>query len=1230
VSSVKAKARASAPPLEEPYVGLTYFTEDYADRFFGRGRESTVIISNLCAARLTLLYAESGVGKSSVLRAGVVAHLRESADQEFRAGSGAQLVPVVFSSWSERPVAALVGAIGEAIRPYLGEQEAPELPEGNLAAALEAASEALDGTILVILDQFEEYFLYPDEETEQDPIAAQIARCVKDPHLRANFLISIREDSYARLGDLFRGKVKDVYGNFLHLDFLDRGGAREAIEKPIERVNELQPESEPFTVEPALVDAVLDQVGRDEGDERVETTFLQLVMRRLWEEETAAGSHVLRLRTLERLGGAQAVIGSHLDRAMEGGADGSAGLTSDQRRVAATIFRFLVTSGGTKIALTAADLAELSSLSRAEIEPVLRHLSSPQLHILRPVVFQEEGSEPRFEIFHDALAEPIRKWRLRVEGEKLEEAQRAAAEAEQRAELERRNKRIAQVLLGLAVAALLIGAAVFAISQKNLADQREADNQSVRAAERIGELASRSNFNPASAALASVEAYQLAPTSEARDEALGQLQVNPGLPILVSGHTGGVTGVAYWPGSSNFATCGADGTVRLWNPDGEQLHSPLLTSPHFCNRIAVSAPTADGARFVAASYESGAFQVWEVTTAGLVTTDGQVRSQWRESLPGFGAIWGLAFSPQQPDMLAMGGNGGRLALLDLKDPEHPRSVVRHIPGEVNDLAFAADGRSLFVSTDQLTEQLGISAGGFSPSPPLWTGGGAFALATAPNGGFALARGGEIELWSAAHRRTFQLHVPGVVNALAFARQGSVLVSGGTDWNVTTWDVATGRPFGPPRATNRAAVNDLDVSPDGNTIAAASEDRLVRLWPLDPPQPLATTIGGLSPGESGPRIPEFIDLTSGGGDRVAAAGPSGTTIWALWEPGRSVPRPLGHVEGSSYADAYNGDILVTGRGDSFVVEGTGAACRGKGSEPCLLKALQRPISEETIYGLALKRQGDQLLLASADYREGEGVLDLWDLSEVEAGKIAHLSARHLHRPGTRIANLAFSPARSLVGVATSDGKLRVWDVGNPRKPKGYTIHHAHGNENEPVEAIAFSPEGSWIATGGQDQQIVLWKLTESSLSVDQTPGPLLQGQTVLSLAFSPDGSTLAAGDTGGIVCLYEVANRRAIGARSCLAGNSTKSLSEGGMEDVEFVRLGDGRTALLTAGSGQPIIAWNSVLWNLSESDQVEEAIERSVCSLTKRNMTSAEWNSVFASTELGGRRQGTCPQYAPH
>ena len=67
-----------------PYVGLTHYTEGEAGLFFGRDRDIGVIISNLRGARLTLLYAQSGVGKSSVLRAGVAARLSDVAKREAR------------------------------------------------------------------------------------------------------------------------------------------------------------------------------------------------------------------------------------------------------------------------------------------------------------------------------------------------------------------------------------------------------------------------------------------------------------------------------------------------------------------------------------------------------------------------------------------------------------------------------------------------------------------------------------------------------------------------------------------------------------------------------------------------------------------------------------------------------------------------------------------------------------------------------------------------------------------------------------------------------------------------------------------------------------------------------------------------------------------------------------------------------------------------------------------
>jgi WD40 repeat protein len=1248
--------------MEEPYVGLGHFTEAYADRFFGRDTECSLIIGNLRAARLTLLYAESGVGKSSVLRAGVLARLHGFADNDLRVRGSPRLVPVVFSSWSEAPVAALITALGEAARPYLAEDAALELPEGDLEAALEAASAALDATLLVVLDQFEEYFLYPDEQPQGKRVADQIARCVNRADLRANFLISIREDSYARLGDLFRGKVTNVYANFLHLDFLDRDGARESIEKPIARVNELQADGSPYELEPELVDAVLDQVGRgrieaveedghrdggDHGDE-VETTYLQLVMRRLWEEETEAGSHHLRLQTLEDLGGAQAVITSHLDRAMDDDADG-ASLTDAQRLVAASIFHFLVTSGGTKIALTARDLSDLSGRPLAEIDPVLQHLSSPALHILRPVVSENGKGEPRFEIFHDALARPIVEWRTRVEeaelGKRLkreraekESAQKAAADAKRREARERRRKRGALIVLGVVLAFLALFGLLALAESDNLAKERKDVEQSVRAVERITELArAPSIFSPAAAAVAGIAAHELSPTIEARDVSLGQLQLNPGMPEILTGHTRSVNTVAYWPGSGNLASGGDEGTVRLWDSRGRELGGPLVSSgtgESTVNDVAVSSTMA-GTRIVAAAttrefgaMHIGSLELWRIDRSGRVLPHGR-------GVQGFlDAERGLAFDPRVPTVLAIGSEFG-IELWDVANPRHPQELAfQRLLGGVNDLAFAPDGRSLLVATATGGVEVKLAgteyAGG--PAVPLVSRPMA-AVAVAPNGSYAFGGSRGIVLWDAVRHRRTRLATDQDIRSLAFARGGSVLVSGGAEWNVITWDVASGRPFGPPRAAEHAAIRDVAVGPGGDRIAAASGEGLVKVWPLEPSHPLAATVASFSPADySFEGYPGASSIAVGDGGRLAlAAGTAGASIWKLRSPADPgvVPRPLARIPGDSYAVAYKHNLLALGHGFSFRLAETGAPCRGMPSELCHWTDPPPSETNGQAVGLSLRSVGPRLLLAAAEEpASGGGFVSLWDVTEaVSSGRIVHLSSSPI---GAGILSLAFSGNGSLLAAGTKSGKLQVWDARDPRHPKGITVERPEGEEAQPVAAVAFPPKGTLLAAAGANQQVMIWKVLRhgSGLpTVEQTAGNLFQSQTIESLAFSPDGKTLAAGDGSGRTCLYQVGNRNSIGGTGCLVGHANPADRHDGISALRFTPLEGGGTVLLSGGPSQPVVAWSSDLWNLDDSDQADQGIKDDVCRLSRRNLTKDEWDEAFGATSIADDRDTTCPEY---
>ncbi|HVN61163.1 MAG TPA: hypothetical protein VMT59_07855, partial [Gaiellaceae bacterium] len=352
-----------------PYKGLAAFGDSALDAmlFFGRERERDLVIANMTATRLTLLYGPTGVGKSSLLNAGVARTLRE--DPETRR-------VLLLNSWLDDRTDELRAAVADSA----------------------------DGYVYVILDQFEEFFLYHDVD---GPFGTELAALLGDRGLRVNVLLSLREDALAVL-DGFKGRIANLYGNSLRLDHLDRECGRAAVLGPLGAFEQVT--GEHVEAEPELVEAVLDEVatgrlelveggrGQAEGEpgaEHIEAPFLQLVLERLWDAEREAGSDTLRLGTLVALGGAEAIVREHLDRAL-------AGLASTQKDVAASIFDRLVTPSGTKIAHRAADLAEYASVDEAELGTVLEALDHER--ILREVD-GGNGGGPRYEIFHDVLAD---------------------------------------------------------------------------------------------------------------------------------------------------------------------------------------------------------------------------------------------------------------------------------------------------------------------------------------------------------------------------------------------------------------------------------------------------------------------------------------------------------------------------------------------------------------------------------------------------------------------------------------------------------------------------------------------------------------------------------------------------------------------------------------------------------------------------------------------------------
>jgi hypothetical protein len=417
--------------LDSPYAGLMPFSEEQAPFFFGRDTERELIIANLTASRFTLLYGSSGVGKSSVLNAGVAYRLRRKAAQNRGRYGSPELAAVVFTAWRDDPL----GALESEIRRQVGFDAT-----GTFAEKLQAWSDQVGGDLYVILDQFEEYFLYQSIADADQRFADALVAALSRDDVGANFLISMREDSVARL-DRFKGRIPNPYDNYLRIDHLDEGAARAAITKPIFKFNELLAAGrEPIAIEDKLVDEVVRQVAvgrvltddagvgtvrqKNTGEERrVQTPYLQLVMTRLWEEEERLGSTVLRADTFWTLGGAKPIVRTHLDQVMNA-------LSVEEKEIAASVFHHLVTESGTKIAHTVTDLASYARVDSGSLLALLEKLSSGRSRILTPVApAPEQQRIVRYQIFHDVLADPVLRWRREyVQSQEIAERDRQQAE----------------------------------------------------------------------------------------------------------------------------------------------------------------------------------------------------------------------------------------------------------------------------------------------------------------------------------------------------------------------------------------------------------------------------------------------------------------------------------------------------------------------------------------------------------------------------------------------------------------------------------------------------------------------------------------------------------------------------------------------------------------------------------------------------------------------------------
>ncbi|WP_449065118.1 nSTAND1 domain-containing NTPase [Planomonospora algeriensis] len=291
----------------EPYVGLRAFRREDGARFFGRARESHEVADLWQANRLTILYGPSGVGKTSLIQAGVLPLLdptttdvlpvgRVSHGSAFPSAALSQHNPHVFallSSWS--PAEAPTRLSGQTLHGFLRRRPARQDPYGDpilTLAAIDQAEELFEG--LAHRRPYREWFI--------DQLVEALDA---DPNLR--LLVAIREDHLASILP-HEPKLAGMPRARFPLAALDTAAAVRATEGPLEGTGR---SFAPGAAEKLVEDLRRIRVGKALGEEvvadakTVEPVQLQVVCSTMWRSLPAdvlviTAEHVRRFANADR------------------------------------------------------------------------------------------------------------------------------------------------------------------------------------------------------------------------------------------------------------------------------------------------------------------------------------------------------------------------------------------------------------------------------------------------------------------------------------------------------------------------------------------------------------------------------------------------------------------------------------------------------------------------------------------------------------------------------------------------------------------------------------------------------------------------------------------------------------------------------------------------------------------------------------------------------------------
>ncbi len=1179
--------------LPAPYRGLASFEAEDAEWFFGRDdliELLTGLAADIPSGQLVTVTGASGSGKSSLLRAGLIARLMAKPHDQ-----PDQWCAVLFTP-GPAPMTALTGRLCEVTGRSLAE-----------------VRQCLPGSarLAVVVDQFEETFTVCRDEAERQEFIGTLA----DLAGQMLIVIGLRADFY---GQALR--YQELASSLQHRQVvvgpMTQSQLRLAITEPARKAR--------LALDPGLADLLISDLApyraasdpAADGHEAGTLPLLSHALLATWERHrggklTVAGYQAVGgiwnaiARTAEAaytaLGDADQELtrrlflglvyipeSGPLARArmpldeLPGRADAEECLAGDRASDDGRSVRVLASFVDERLVTVDEYAAQITHEALLTAWPRLRDWISADRDGLKirhriasaATAWQEARRDEALLMRGaplatavDWVANPVNRASLRPLGrEFLDECvarERALALAERRRVT--RLRQLTAVLAALAlVAAILTG---YAFAQRHAATVARDQADSREVATEAEQIRSQ---DPSLAAQLSLAAWQISPTQAAR----GSLLESAAYPVAsrFRDTNSSVQGLALAPDRRTLAVVGTDGTLRLWN----------------------------------------------VTATGHPVPIGRPLLRLQES-----PLYAVVFS-HNGRLLAAAGAGAVIWLFNVADPRHAialRPPLRGSTSTIYSLAFSRDGKILASGSVDDTVRLWDIADPARPvlvaRPQTGPASEAEAVAISPDGKLLAAgsAGNTVRLWDITDpARPRPLGRPlagpaGLVDTLAFSPDGRTLAAGSrSDHAVWLWNIADpGRPVRAPAPLTAATdwVNAVAFSPDGRTLAAASSDNTVRIWDTGTDEVLATLPGPqpvnslawdgdhsvIAGGADGLvrawEIPTPILLGTGTVSQVTYS-PDGkllavaTNDLELWNTATRTLAASATVPGATVISATwapSGRLLAAGYSDGkirFWQIGPG----GLTQVGALLTASAFGAVEDVIF-----RSGGRVLV-STGY---DGSVRLWNVADLARPRQHVL----VQVPRTIMFSAAFSPNWQILAATDSDSFTWVWNVANPARPRLLGRPLA-GSANYALSA-AFSPNGRVLAIGSADSTIRLWDLTSPGRPRMLGPPLAGPGSYVYSVAFSPSGRALAASSTDGTVWLWNVAD---LAAPAQITHVSSALSPTGHVYSVAFSPAG----TMLASGSSDGSVR----LWDLNV-----RSAAATLCAAVGQPLTPAEWASYI-------------------